>query len=113
MTARILGWQLGLARALGAIIFSVVIGLAMHFIFIKEERARKTEGELFAGVLKEPRTLWQNALYFFAMVGFLIFANWARPETGDTGLWALSLPNMLVIRGILGTKKTIVYVTWL
>lgn len=89
MTARILGWQLGLARALGAIIFSVVIGFMMHLIFIKEERARKTEGELFAGVLKEPRTLWQNALYFFAMVGFLIFANWARPETGDTGLWAL------------------------
>ena len=88
MTARILGWQLGVARAVGAIIFSVVIGLMMHLIFIKEERARKVEGELFAGEILEPRALWQNALYFFAMVGFLIFANWARPEAGDTGLWA-------------------------
>ena len=89
MTARILGWQLGVARAVGAIIFSVVIGLLMHLIFIKEERARKAEGELFAGEIVEPRALWQNGLYFFAMVGFLIFANWARPVEGETGLWAL------------------------
>ena len=88
MTARILGWQLGLARAVGAVIFSVVIGLLMHLIFIKEERARKAEGDLMAGEVKEPRTLWQNALYFFAMVGFLVFANWARPQEGDSGLWA-------------------------
>lgn len=88
MTARILGWQMGVARALGAIVFSVVIGLLMHLIFIKEERARKVEGEMFAGEIVEPRALWQNALYFFAMVGFLVFANWARPEVGETGLWA-------------------------
>ena len=88
MTARILGWQLGVARAAGAIIFSVVIGLMMHLIFIKEERARKTEGEFFAGEEKEKRVLWQNALYFGAMVGFLVFANWATPQNGDSGLWA-------------------------
>ena len=88
MTARILGWQLGLARAVGAIIFSVVIGLLMHIIFIKEERTRKVEGELFAGEVEEPRALWQNALYFAAMVGFLVFANWAKPQEGDTGSWA-------------------------
>ncbi len=88
MTARILGWQLGLARALGAIVFSVVIGLLMHLIFIKEERARKVDGEIFAGGLVEPRALWQNALYFFVMVGFLVFANWAKPQDGETGLWA-------------------------
>lgn len=88
MTARILGWQLGVARAIGAVIFSVVIGLMMHLIFIKEERARKAEGEIFAGEIVEPRALWQNGLYFFAMVGFLIFANWARPEAGETGAWA-------------------------
>ncbi|MCK5581108.1 MAG: permease [Candidatus Omnitrophica bacterium] len=88
MTTRILGWQLGVARAVGAIIFSVVIGLLMHLIFIKEERARKVEGELFAGEVEEPRALWQNALYFAAMVGFLVFANWAKPQEGDTGSWA-------------------------
>lgn len=88
MTARILGWQLGVARAVGAVIFSVVIGLLMHLVFIKEERARRAEGDLIAGEAKEPRALWQNALYFFAMVGFLVFANWARPQAGDNGMWA-------------------------
>jgi uncharacterized membrane protein YraQ (UPF0718 family) len=89
LTARILGWELGVARAVGAVIFSIVIGLMMHLIFIKEERARKTGGELFAGEIKEPRKLWQNALYFGSMVGFLLFANLAAPQDGDTGLWAL------------------------
>ncbi|MCK4994987.1 MAG: permease [Candidatus Omnitrophica bacterium] len=88
MTARILGWELGLARALGAVIFSVLIGLLMHLIFIKEERIRQSEGDLMAGVVKEPRTLIQNGFYFAAMVGFLVFANWARPQDGDSGLWA-------------------------
>ncbi len=89
MTARILGWELGVARALGAVVFSVVIGLLMHLIFIKEERARKTEGEIFIGEVKEFRSLGQNGLYFAAMVGFLVFVNWVRPQEGDTGLWAV------------------------
>ena len=89
MTARILGWELGVARAVGAVIFSVVIGLLMHLIFIKEERARKVEGNLIAGEVKEARTLLQNAIYFTSIVGFLVFANWAKPQNGDSGLWAL------------------------
>ena len=88
MTARILGWQLGLARAIGAIVFSVVIGLLMHVIFIKEERARQATGDLVIGDKKESRSLLQNGLYFAFMVGFLVFANWTRPEE-NTGLWAL------------------------
>ncbi len=39
LTARVLGIELGIARAVGAIVFSVVIGLLMHFIFRKEEEA--------------------------------------------------------------------------
>lgn len=88
LTARILGWKMGLARAVGAIIFSIVIGLMMHLIFIREERARKTEDEFFGENVKERRVLWQNALYFGGMVGFLVFANWTRPQDGDIGLWA-------------------------
>ncbi len=88
MTARILGWQLGLARAVGAVLFSVIIGLLMHLIFIKEERVRQSEGDLVAGEVQEPRTLIQNGLYFASMVGFLVFANWAKPQHGDSGLWA-------------------------
>ena len=88
MTARILGWQLGLARAIGAIFFSIVVGFLMHLIFIKEERARHASGDLIAGDIKEARSLFQNGIYFFSMVGFLVFANWARPAEGATGLWA-------------------------
>jgi uncharacterized protein len=87
MTARILGWQLGLARAIGAIAFSVVIGFLMHLIFIKEERARHASGDLIAGDVQENRSIFQNGLYFACMVGFLVFANWAKPAQGTTGAW--------------------------
>jgi len=92
LTARVLGWQLGLARAVGAIIFSVIIGLCMHFIFLSEEKERQANGELQFGVNKsdsDGRTGVQNLLYFISMIGFMVFANWARPQAGDQGLWAL------------------------
>ncbi len=86
LTARILGPELGLARAVGAIVFSVVIGLFMHLIY------RREEGEKLAqmAAMPEPevqRTLWQNAVYFATMIGVLVFANWGAPSE-NTGLWA-------------------------
>jgi len=89
MTARILGWELGVARAVGAIIFSVVIGFMMHLIFLKEERARHANGAFQSGEEKEARPLWKNASYFASMVFILLFANWGKPQTGDTGIWPL------------------------
>lgn len=88
LTARVLGWQLGVARAVGAIVFSVVIGLLMHLIFLKEERAKAANPqEVFLGDdEKGNRPLWQVVLYFFSMVGILVFANWARPQE-TAGLW--------------------------
>ena len=88
LTARVLGWQLGVARAVGAIVFSVVIGLLMHLIFLKEERAKAANPqEVFLGDdEKGDRPLWQVALYFLSMVGILVFANWARPQE-TSGLW--------------------------
>ena len=89
LTARILGWQLGLARAIGAVVFSVVIGLLMHLIFLKEERARHANGDFTIGEVKENRYLVQTVLYFASMVAFLIFANWGKPLEGDHGIWSL------------------------
>ncbi|MEW5758705.1 MAG: permease [Candidatus Omnitrophota bacterium] len=86
-TARILGWQLGFARAIGAVVFSVVIGLLMHFIFLKEERERHANGDFNFGKVKETRSLGQNVLYFVSMVVFLIFANWGKPLEGDHSSW--------------------------
>jgi uncharacterized membrane protein YraQ (UPF0718 family) len=75
LTARILGWKIGLARAIGAIAFSIVIGFIMHLIFIKEEHARHAKGELQPGAIKETRPLWKSAIYFFSMIAVLVFAN--------------------------------------
>ena len=85
LTARILGWQIGLARAVGAIVFSVVIGLLMHFLFRREEQARVAAAVLIP-IEKPKRRLWQTAVYFAAMVAVLVFANWARPEASG-GFW--------------------------
>ncbi len=79
LTARILGPELGIARAVGAVSFSVVVGLLMHLFFRKEEiernAAQATEPEH-----KVSRPLWQNALFFAVMVGILVFANWGAPN---------------------------------
>ncbi len=91
LTARVLGWQLGLARAAGAVLFSVIIGLCMHFIFLSEEKERQANGELKFAVSKsesDARTGLQNLLYFISMIGFMVFANWARPQAGDESLWS-------------------------
>lgn len=89
LTARILGWQLGLARAIGAVVFSIVIGLLMHLIFLKEERARHASGDLQFGEVKVARPLWKDIIYFFSIVAILVFANWGKPIEGDTGIWSL------------------------
>jgi uncharacterized membrane protein YraQ (UPF0718 family) len=85
LTARVLGLQMGIARAVGAIVFSIVIGLLMHWIFRKEELAAAAA----AAQMPEPevkRPLWQNVVYFACMVGILVFANWGKPME-DAGLW--------------------------
>jgi len=85
LTARVLGLQLGAARAIGAIVFSVIIGLLMHIIFRKEE-IEKANAQMALPEAEVARPLWKNVLYFASMVGILVFANWGKPgET--TGFW--------------------------
>jgi len=85
MTARILGLQLGIARAVGAITFSVVIGLLMHLIFRKEE-LDKAKAAAAMPEEEVERPLWQNVLYFTSMLCILVFANWGKPDSPE-GLW--------------------------
>jgi len=89
LTARILGWQLGLARAIGAVVFSIVIGLLMHLIFYKEECSRQECGDFNVGEVKETRSLGKTILYFASMVAVLVFANWGKPLEGDQGVWSV------------------------
>ena len=79
LTARILGLQLGIARAVGAISFSVIIGLIMHFIYRKEE-LEKANNQMAMPEPEVARPLWQNAVFFAVMVGVLVFANWGSPN---------------------------------
>ncbi len=91
LTARILGLPLGIARAVGAILFSVVIGLLMHLIFINEE-TQKAEAAIHLPPVEADRPLWQNIIYFATMVGILIFANWGKspqPVSIWNTIWAI------------------------
>jgi hypothetical protein len=84
LTARILGPEMGIARALGAIIFSVVIGLLMELFF--PEKKASADSQIYLPDDDSGRPLWQTAVYFATMVGILVFANWGKPmET--SGLW--------------------------
>lgn len=80
LTARVLGMELGLARALGAILFSIVIGLGMHFLFRKEEAEKKAAAAALPAEAPA-RPLWKTALYVLTMVLILVFANWGKPGT--------------------------------
>jgi len=87
MTAKILGWQLGLARAVGAIIFAIITGLLMSLIFRKDDASR-SRGEMHMPAEEaKKRTLLQDALYILTMVLILVFAAFARPAPGSSGLW--------------------------
>jgi hypothetical protein len=84
LTARILGFELGIARAIGAIVMSIIIGLCMQFLFRKEELEKSAE---MANQADEPvRPLWQTILFFGSMIAILVFANWGKPEDSGT-LW--------------------------
>ena len=87
LTARILGWELGLARAIGAVVFAVLTGLLMAFFFRKDDAARAAGEIVFPDEDREKRTLLMDALFMLTMVLILIFAAFAKPAEGSTGLW--------------------------
>ncbi|MGM0667067.1 MAG: permease [Bacteroidota bacterium] len=87
LTARILGFEMGLARIIGAVIFAIVIGSLMSLIYRKEERAKRDEQLNFPDS-PEKRPMWQTAFHFFTLVLILVFANWGKPAEGVTsGTW--------------------------
>jgi uncharacterized membrane protein YraQ (UPF0718 family) len=89
LTARILGWELGLARAIGAILFAIITGLLMAFIFRKDDAERAT-GEIYLpGEEAKGRSLGQESLFMLVMVLILIFAAFAKPAQGEAGTWAM------------------------
>lgn len=89
LTARILGFEMGVARTIGAVTFSIIIGAAMAFIYRKEEKIKKEE-QMNIVPQPEKRPIWQTSTHFFTLVLILVFANWGAPSQGDTsGTWYL------------------------
>jgi uncharacterized membrane protein YraQ (UPF0718 family) len=110
LTARVLGIKLGIARAVGAILFSVVIGLFMHVIFLKEE-LQKVNAQAAMPEPEVARPLWQNIFYFAAMVAVLVFANWGKPEE-PTGIWYSIYSAKWIVTGIVSGFLAIILVLW-
>jgi uncharacterized protein len=80
LTARVLGYDLGIARVIGSVSFAVIIGILMAWIFRKDEEKREA---VFLQLPDPPtprRNLLQTALFFASMIGFLVFSDWANPS---------------------------------
>lgn len=102
LTARILGFEMGVARVIGAMVFAVVIGSAMSLIYRKEEKAKREEQMNFPDI-PEKRPMWQTAFHFFTLVLILVFANWGKPGEGDTsGTWFWLWANKWYITSVFG-----------
>jgi len=100
LTARVLGLELGVARVIGAVSFSLIIGLIMAFIYRKEEKER-AEAQLAMPDVEEPRPLWQTSLHFFILVAILVFVNWGKPIETD-GFWYFMYANKWYITSLFG-----------
>jgi hypothetical protein len=111
MTAKILGWRLGLARAVGAVIFSIVTGLLMAFIFRKDDAARTT-GKIYVPESEDNRTLLQDALFILSLVLILIFAAFAKPAPGAGAIWQTIFAYKWVITGVLLVSMGIMLKSW-
>ncbi|MDF9828535.1 uncharacterized membrane protein YraQ (UPF0718 family) [Ereboglobus sp. PH5-10] len=112
LTAKVLGWQLGAARAIFAIVFSIVIGATMHFLFRHEERAKVIK----MAEMPKPsatRPLWQTASFFAVMVGILVFANWGSPSNDEAGFFAIVFAAKWVIAAILAALLGLMLWRWL
>ena len=88
LTARVLGVEMGVARALGAVVFAVVIGAIMHLVFLREERERVANAKGFATLDDAPPApAWQSAVLFGLLIAVLVLANWSTPA--GEGAWAV------------------------
>jgi uncharacterized membrane protein YraQ (UPF0718 family) len=79
LSARVLGFSIGLGRAVGAVAFSVIIGLLMAIIFRKGERAKAQAALQMPEPEKPRRHIAKTALYLGCMVMFLVFSDWFNP----------------------------------
>ncbi|MCI4626373.1 MAG: permease [Candidatus Magnetoovum sp. WYHC-5] len=111
LTARILGFEIGIARAIGAVGFSVIIGLLMEIIFQEDKPSTANLIENKGYEDKSHEYLWKNALYFGLMILILVFSTWSKPDN-TTGLWHTIFVHKWLITAVLAMLFSIVLVVW-
>ena len=79
LTARVLGFELGVARVIGAVVFGIIIGLLMAVIFRRSEESRSRATMQMPDPPASKRPLWQSGLLLGAMIAFLVFSDWFNP----------------------------------
>jgi len=112
LTAKVLGVKMGVARAVGAIVFAFVIGLLMQLIFRKDDEKRLADESMFQFESDTPaRSLAQNSLYMLSMIGILVFINWA-PSGGSLGIWDAIYRFKYLIVGAFGLLLLFALLRW-
>ena len=101
-TARLLGYDMGIARAVGAIAFSIVIGLFMSLIWMKEERLKLEGNEnLFKayGQVEHRKPFYISVIFFLSLLGILVF--------GAAKMWIYAGAALVILVAIIviGYKK--------
>lgn len=111
LSAKVLGWQIGLARAIGSIAFAYIIGLLMSFIFRNDDMEKKKVQMVMP--FDEPvLKLWQQVVYMASMIGILVFANWAKPQI-EEGVWIFIYNIKWYLTGFFALIFTYTYIKWL
>ena len=112
LSYKVFGWELGLARMIGAIVFAIVIGLLMHLIFRKEDEARLADERMFKyQETGEEKSLAQMAVYMFSMIGILVFINWANSK-GGSAAWDVIYRSKYYITGVFAVILIFALVKW-
>ena len=110
LTARVLGLELGIARAVGAVLFSILVGSLMHWIFRREEQTRVNSAPEMPGA-EAARPLWQTGFFFAALIAILVFANWGEPHS-ETGLWSIVFAAKWKITGLVAVALGLILRFW-
>ncbi len=111
LTANVLGFRLGAARAVGAIAFAFVVGILMHALFRKEDDARVTNEAMFEAPDSVERPLWRTVLFMVALIGILVFVNWA-PSAGSFTVWDAIYRYKYLLTGLFAALLLFSVVRW-
>ena len=112
LTAKVLGLQLGIARAVGAIAFAFIIGIVMQLLHFREDKERATNAAMFQSFDDDGgRSLGQMSVYMASMIGILVFLNWA-PSGGSVAWWDFINQWKYLITGVFALVLVYTLIRW-